>query len=172
MTRGERNELALTHAALVRTVVRYMAPHLPRHCETEDLVACGMVALLEALEKYQSVRSAQIVPYLRYKIRLGILGSLRSVAHNRRVGDPPKFEALIPEYNVPVGVPKQERETLGREAWDAVEQLPVRWRLVMRLYYQHEYTMQDCGHVLGVNVSRISQIHAAAVRRLRGILAA
>lgn len=52
----------------------------------------------------------------------------------------------------------------------AVDQLPERERLVMTLYYYEEMTMKEIGLVLGVVESRVSQIHASAVLRLRSVL--
>jgi RNA polymerase sigma factor for flagellar operon FliA len=53
---------------------------------------------------------------------------------------------------------------------DAIEGLPERERLVMRLYYREEFTGKEIGMHLGVTESRISQIHASAIRRLRDAL--
>lgn len=52
----------------------------------------------------------------------------------------------------------------------AVDQLPERERLVMSLYYYEEMTMKEIGAALGVVESRVSQIHASAVLRLRSFL--
>jgi RNA polymerase sigma factor for flagellar operon FliA len=54
---------------------------------------------------------------------------------------------------------------------EAVRNLPERERLVMTLYYYEEMTMKEIGLTLGVVESRVSQIHAAAVLRLRAMLA-
>jgi RNA polymerase sigma factor for flagellar operon FliA len=48
-----------------------------------------------------------------------------------------------------------------------VEKLPPRERLVLTLYYQDELSMKEVGRVLGVNESRVSQIHSKAIVRLR-----
>ena len=53
----------------------------------------------------------------------------------------------------------------------AIDQLPERERLVMTLYYYEEMTMKEIGLTLGVVESRVSQIHASAVLRLRALLA-
>lgn len=53
----------------------------------------------------------------------------------------------------------------------AIDQLPERERLVMTLYYYEEMTMKEIGLTLGVVESRVSQIHASAVLRLRSFLA-
>ena len=49
---------------------------------------------------------------------------------------------------------------------------PERERLVLTLYYFEELTMKEIGLTLGVVESRVSQIHSAAVLRLRVALAA
>jgi len=50
---------------------------------------------------------------------------------------------------------------------DAIEELPEKERMVLTLYYYEELTMKEIGLTLGVVESRISQIHSAAVVRLR-----
>lgn len=51
-----------------------------------------------------------------------------------------------------------------------VERLPERERLVLALYYVEELTMREVGEVLGVTESRVSQLHASAILRLRSAL--
>lgn len=48
-----------------------------------------------------------------------------------------------------------------------LEKLPERKRLVMALYYYEELTFKDIGNILGVNESRISQIHSTIIKDLR-----
>lgn len=50
---------------------------------------------------------------------------------------------------------------------EAIETLPEKERLVVSLYYHEELTMKEIGVVLGVVESRVSQIHTAAVLKLR-----
>ena len=50
---------------------------------------------------------------------------------------------------------------------DAIDSLNEKERLVMTLYYYEGLTMKGVGEVLGVNESRVSQIHKKAVRTLR-----
>ena len=49
----------------------------------------------------------------------------------------------------------------------AVDALPKKERLVVSLYYFDELTMKEIGKVLGVNESRVSQLHTKAMLRLR-----
>ena len=52
----------------------------------------------------------------------------------------------------------------------AIQSLPWRERKVIGLYYYGEVTMKQIGAEIGVNESRVSQLHARAVRRLRDAL--
>jgi DNA-directed RNA polymerase sigma subunit (sigma70/sigma32) len=50
--------------------------------------------------------------------------------------------------------------------------LPPREQKVIGLYYYGEATMKQIGAEIGVNESRVSQLHARAIRRLRDALGA
>ncbi len=53
----------------------------------------------------------------------------------------------------------------------AIAGLPERERLVMSLYYNEELNLRETGAVLGVSESRVCQIHAQALVRLRARMA-
>jgi RNA polymerase sigma factor FliA len=52
----------------------------------------------------------------------------------------------------------------------AIDQLGEREKIVLVLYYYENMTLAEIGGVLGVTESRISQMHSAAMRRLRATL--
>lgn len=52
----------------------------------------------------------------------------------------------------------------------AIEELPERQRLVLSLYYYEDLNLKEIGRVLRVTESRVSQLHAQAVARLRNKL--
>ncbi len=54
----------------------------------------------------------------------------------------------------------------------AIEELPERQRLVLSLYYFEDLNLKEIGQVLRVTESRVSQLHAQAVVRLRAKLQA
>jgi RNA polymerase sigma factor for flagellar operon FliA len=58
---------------------------------------------------------------------------------------------------------REQKEILAR----ALERIPERERQVVRFYYQKELTMREIGERLGIDESRVSQLHAAALLRLR-----
>ena len=53
---------------------------------------------------------------------------------------------------------------------DAIDRLPERQRLVLTLYYFEELTMKEIGATLNVTESRICQLHAQAMIRLKSHL--
>jgi RNA polymerase sigma factor FliA len=58
------------------------------------------------------------------------------------------------------------REVLAK----ALQQLPEKERLVLTFYYYEELTMKEIGRLLKVTESRVCQIHAKAVVRLKAML--
>jgi RNA polymerase sigma factor FliA len=52
----------------------------------------------------------------------------------------------------------------------AMKTLPERYQQVVQLYYGREMTMKEIGGVLGVNESRVSQIHKSAIERMQAVL--
>lgn len=63
-----------------------------------------------------------------------------------------------------------ERAEIRDKVRAAIASLPWRERKVIGLYYYGEVTMKQIGREIGVNESRVSQLHARAIRRLREAL--
>ena len=53
---------------------------------------------------------------------------------------------------------------------EAVERLTEREQLVLNLYYQEELTLKEIAEILGVTLSRVSQIHGKILIKLRELL--
>jgi RNA polymerase sigma factor for flagellar operon FliA len=75
--------------------------------------------------------------------------------------------ALAVDRNSPDPQALLERREIESLLARAIEKLPGRERLVLTLYYHEDLTMKEVGKVLGVNESRVSQIHGKAVETLR-----
>lgn len=58
------------------------------------------------------------------------------------------------------------RTEARRKLDHAMNTLPKRYQEVVKLYYENEMTMKEIGSLLGVNESRISQIHKAALSKM------
>ena len=84
-------------------------------------------------------------------------------------------ESALPAALVPSepDAPDAAYEKLRRRATACappIQSLPWRERKVIGLYYYGEVTMKQIGAEIGVNESRVSQLHARAIRRLRDAL--
>jgi len=55
---------------------------------------------------------------------------------------------------------------------DAMKTLPDRYRKVVVLYYSNDMTMKEIGGLLGINESRVSQIHKTALEKMAVVLQA
>ena len=63
-----------------------------------------------------------------------------------------------------------ERSEVKERIRAAMATLPARERRLVSLYYFGDVTMKEIGAELGVNESRVSQLHARAIQRLRAAL--
>ena len=52
----------------------------------------------------------------------------------------------------------------------SIEALPERERLIITLSYYEELTLKEIGDMLGLTVSRVSQIRTSAIKKLRSAL--
>lgn len=62
------------------------------------------------------------------------------------------------------------REQLRSVLDTAMKSLPDRYKQVVVLYYTNEMTMKEIGGVLGINESRVSQIHKSALEKMHVVL--
>lgn len=75
-----------------------------------------------------------------------------------------------PDYeDFSLGMEHQER--IGDLA-HSIRELPEREQLILSLYYQEELTMREVSQVLNISESRVCQLHARALGRLRAVLQA
>lgn len=65
---------------------------------------------------------------------------------------------------------KLEEKDVKNELQAALKKLPERERMVMVLYYHQNMTLKEIGENIEVSESRVCQIHAQAIMKLRNIL--
>ena len=204
--------------------------HLPSHVEVDDLMANGVLGLVDAVAKFDSTKRVKLESYARHRVRGGILDGLRGAdpasrdlrRKNKRIqklyreleveiGRPVNDEEIAaalgmnlahwhrtlneiqsvgfdfgartitagPTTKRPSAEPalladndddpfelcyrREQHEILGR----ALSHLRERERRIITLYYQEDLTMKQIADRLKVDESRISQLHSAALTRLR-----
>lgn len=104
-------------------------------------------------------------------VRINTIESTSPMAHIETVDS-----ASLPAVLVPSEPPSPDALYEQQEVRDRVRRamagLPPRERHIVHLYYFADATMKQIGEAIGVNESRVSQLHARAMQRLRKLLAA
>ncbi len=226
----ERQRLLVELLPLVKRMAFKIREHLPAHVEVDDLIANGMLGLVDAISKFDASKKVKLESYARHRVRGSILDGLRSVdpasrdlrrknkkvqKHyraleiklGRPVTDEEIAEALglnIKQWHATLSEiqtlgfdfgarivsagptskrPSAEPEALMVDEADpfdlcyqrerreilasALMRLRQREREIISLYYYQELTMKQIADRMKIDESRVSQIHAAALTRLR-----
>ena len=102
-------------------------------------------------------------------VRINAIESTSPLASNDRMDESSLPTALVPSEPERPDVAYERQQTKSRVR-GAIASLPKREQKVIALYYYAEATMKQIGAEIGVNESRVSQLHARAIRRLREAL--
>lgn len=65
---------------------------------------------------------------------------------------------------------KAEEQNVKQELEKALKRLPERERIIMVLYYQENMTLKEIGATINMSESRVCQLHAQAIMKLKNIL--
>ena len=99
-------------------------------------------------------------------VRIATIESTSPLATSETVDEACLPSALVPsEPEAPDAA--YERNEIKERVRVAIATLPPREQKVIGLYYYGEVTMKEIGAEIGVNESRVSQLHARAIKRLR-----
>ncbi|WP_214370660.1 FliA/WhiG family RNA polymerase sigma factor [Pseudonocardia sp. H11422] len=142
----------------------------------------GRARELERAQERMESRLGRAVTNRELAAEFGIsLRELRRIAHHVQLvsvealderagrGAVPVAESLADDA-VPDPMAVVQRQETSRQLSVAVGQLGERDRLVVWLYYVENRTLAEIGRMLGVTESRVCQLHARLVVRLRGRL--
>ena len=85
MDHEKRNELILTYTPLIKYIASRLASRLPPHVSTEDLISCGIIGLIDAIEKFDLSKNVQFKTYAAFA-RLGTqIGAAQSVGAGKHI---------------------------------------------------------------------------------------
>lgn len=144
---------------------------LRRQSKQADAVTRELTAILHRTPTESEVaeRMGIMVEHLQHlKVRLQHAGQISASTRANDSDDLPLPEFPSKPETDPDHIFAQEqmREVLGR----AMRTLPPRYQQVVQLYYSSQMTMKEIGAALGVNESRVSQIHKGALEKLNAAL--
>jgi RNA polymerase sigma factor for flagellar operon FliA len=231
----DRQRLLVEMLPLVKRMAFKIREHLPAQVELDDLLADGVLGLVDAVARFDKGKQVKLESYARHRVRGGILDGLRGadpasrdlrrkskkiqklyreieVKTGRPVRDEEMAAALgitLPQWHAtlnevqsvgfdfgartvtagptakrPCTEPslladngadpfelcyrREQKQIMGR----ALARLRERERQIIDLYYQQELTMKQIAERLHVDESRVSQLHSAALMRLKASVAA
>jgi RNA polymerase sigma factor for flagellar operon FliA len=104
-------------------------------------------------------------------LRINTIESTSPLATGEHMDESSLPPALVPSEPESPDAAYERLETRERVR-RAIQSLPWRERKVIGLYYYGEATMKQIGAEIGVNESRVSQLHARAIQRLKKALGA
>jgi len=103
----------------------------------------------------------------RIQLELRTVGTISATTNSDPEGDRVMEFPAAPELQPDRMCGQRElQSTLA----NAMEKLPKRYQKVVFLYYTGEMTMKEIGEVMGVNESRVSQIHKIALKKMATVL--
>lgn len=79
-----RRERILAHTALAKGIALRLAGRVPKSVDMDDLVAAGMLGLIEAADRFDESRGIPFEAYSRRRIQGAILDTLRAEDHLTR----------------------------------------------------------------------------------------
>jgi RNA polymerase sigma factor for flagellar operon FliA len=74
-----RDQLVLAYAPMVRYIASRKVRELPTHCELDDLASSGLVALMEAIDRFDPLKGASFEQYAWTRIAGALVDELRKL---------------------------------------------------------------------------------------------
>ena len=123
---ASRDRLILAYAPMVRYIASRKLRELPAHCELDDLASAGLVALMEAVDRFDPAKGATFEQYAWTRVAGGLVDELRRLdwasRSVRRTGR--RIERARESFVARNGLQPTE-EQLARELGTTVEELRV-----------------------------------------------
>ena len=194
-TEAERQALVLEHYAQVRAIAARFTRRLPGHIDGDDVVAWGLLGLLDAIDRYDPARGVPLAALVEVRVRGAIIDHLRQQGLRRSViealreleggasgagrreqlqtrvaaaaiGSLEEEEELADD--APLADVQLERRQERRALRGWIRQLPAGEQQVLGLQLQG-LSGREVATQMGLSEGRVSQILASAEQHLLGL---
>jgi RNA polymerase sigma factor for flagellar operon FliA len=225
-----RNEIVLQYTSLVRKIVLRFKGSYSNFGQLDDMVNQGIIALIDAVEKFDPDMGNKFETFASLKIKGAIIDFMRkqdwvprnqrnlskeldevyNELYSERGYEPTKLEmaermgvslphldkilqqrhnSIILSYEEainekmmiasPLIINESDKDSpesgllydeLKGKLMEAIDQLNERERLVVSLYYYENLKLKEIAEVLSITESRVSQIHSAAIIKMKNRL--
>ena len=188
---GERGERIIAHLGFARAVAARSLDPRCRGADREDLIAWGVVGLVQAAQRYRGDLGASFGAYAARRVRGQVLDALRdrdplTRTARRAFREAQRIAEDLPPPYVEISLDRLAELGDGGIAApaDAVRAADPRWTLVARelrnlsklerrvivLSYGRGLTLREIGQQIGLSESGVCRVRARALRRLRSSL--
>jgi RNA polymerase sigma factor FliA len=73
-----KDQIIIEYAPLIKFIAQKIASRLPSNIELDDLISCGVIGLMDAIEKFDPSRDNKFKTYAEFRVRGAILDELRA----------------------------------------------------------------------------------------------
>jgi RNA polymerase sigma factor FliA len=110
---AKREELILSYTPLIKYIAIRLISRLPAHVAVDDLISCGVIGLIDAMDKFDTTKDVQFKTYAEFRIKGAMLDELRALdwmprSIRRKVND---LEHIFGELEKKLGRPATDEET-------------------------------------------------------------
>ena len=107
-----RNELLMNYIHLVKSIVRRMVPTYKNYVEYDDLMSCGVIGLMDAIDKFDIKKEVKFETYASLRIKGEIIDQIRKqnwapISLRQKVK---RIESAFTEVSNKIGRQATERE--------------------------------------------------------------
>ncbi len=220
-------EVALRSSNLIKHIALRNRDAYAGFAQLDDIVHEGILALLDAIEKYDPAKGGLFSVYVSKRIRgmifdlarehdwvprtirkrsqaidratselliqLGRFPTDREVAAHLGIGDKEFREAVDHSYLISLDAhlenfyetpdmaehhsgfffaPEEiaENNEMLSVLSQAIAALKQNEQMVLSLHYEHDLKIKEIAAVMGISISRVSQVHVKAIRKLRAVI--
>ncbi len=181
-----KKKLILAYSNLVHYVIHNSKLYQQGVLDSKDYFQIGVEGLSEAIDRFDPDYGTKFETYAIKRIRGKIIDSIRKLNHKPSVVDSENslnyyadvslnntidnddtmlYEMLPSDEQTPEDVVEksEEKDLLVEE----LKKLKERDRLILTLYYYENLNYKEIADVLGITVSRVSQIHSRLINKLK-----
>lgn len=184
-----KQQIVMTYSNLVHYVIHNSKFIDYDIFEDKDYFQFGVEGLSEAIDRFDPDYGTKFETYALQRIRGKIIDEIRKVQSkyrinthsntlattlslNKSVSDEDNYMLyeVIPDDTIE---PDETAEDLEAKELlvEALQNLEERDRIIITLYYYEHLNYKEIAQILGITVSRVSQVHSKIIKKLRSKLA-
>jgi RNA polymerase sigma factor for flagellar operon FliA len=176
----------IAHLQFARAVASRSIDPRCRGADREDLIAWGLVGLVQAARRYRGDRGASFGAYAARRVRGQVLDALRerdplTRSARRAFRSAQRASEDLPQPYVEISLDRigdiaqrQSRPETRDDRWPlvahALRDLPPLERRVLVLSYGRGLTLREIGREIGLSESGVCRLRARALERVRSAL--